>query len=113
MSGLAEQDVAQVQGLCDQRVPEGVRDKVRVECQEALRHLTIVERRPPWGANAGPEWTSFPIARLRYTKKTGTWHLYCRDGELRFRRYDLAPPAATVDVLLDEISRDPTGVFWG
>ncbi|MDG4757747.1 DUF3024 domain-containing protein [Micromonospora sp. WMMD710] len=30
---------------------------------------------------------------------------------IRFRRYDLAPPSARVSVLLDEISRDPTGIF--
>ncbi|WP_328374361.1 DUF3024 domain-containing protein [Micromonospora zamorensis] len=113
MSGLPEQDVAQVRAWCDQRVPKGVRDQVRVECEEAARHLTIVERRPPWGANAGPEWKSLPIARLRYTKKTGTWDLCYPGRDFRFHRYDAAPQSATVNILLDEIGRDPTGIFWG
>ncbi|WP_353962106.1 DUF3024 domain-containing protein [Micromonospora lupini] len=32
---------------------------------------------------------------------------------LRFHRYDHAPPSAAVNLLLEEISRDPTGIFWG
>jgi hypothetical protein len=64
---LPEFDVAQVQRWCAARVPEHGRHQVRVECQIASRHLTIIERRAPWRQDLGPEWTSFPIARLRYT----------------------------------------------
>src|SRR5690348_573632 len=64
---LPELDVARVQRWCAARVPQHARHKVRVECQVAPRHLTIVERRAPWHEDSGPEWTSFPIARLRYT----------------------------------------------
>ncbi|MGB2567113.1 DUF3024 domain-containing protein [Micromonospora citrea] len=113
VTGLPEQDVAQVRSWCDQRVPERVRDQVRVECEEAPRHLTVVERRPPWSPQVGPDWTNLPVARLRYTKASGTWTLYYRDRNLRFRRYDLVPPTVDVGDLLDEIARDPTGIFWG
>lgn len=41
--------------------------QVRVECQVAASHLTIVERRAPWRDDFGPEWISTPIARVRYT----------------------------------------------
>ena len=64
---LPELDVARVQRWCAARVPEHALHQVRVECQIAPRHLTIVERRAPWREEFGPEWTSFPIARLRYT----------------------------------------------
>ena len=90
-----------------------LRDQVRVECDIAPRSLTIVETRPPWRADFGPAWTRFPIARLRYTKATGLWELYSRDRNLRFHRYELAPPSRLVDDLLDEIDRDPTHIFWG
>ncbi|MFG1649641.1 DUF3024 domain-containing protein [Micromonospora sp. NPDC049275] len=113
MSGLPEQDVAQVRSWCDRRVPEAVRDQVRVECEQAPRHLTIVERRPPRRGNTEAAWMSLPVAQLRYTATTGTWALYYRDRNLRFHRYDHAPPSAAVSLLLDEISRDPTGIFWG
>jgi hypothetical protein len=64
---LPEPDVARVQRWCAARVPEHARHQVRVECQLAPRHLTIVERRAPWRDEFGPEWTSLPIARLRYS----------------------------------------------
>src|SRR6266508_3504396 len=75
---LPELDVARVQRWCAARVPEHARHQVRVECELAPRHLTIVERRAPWREDYGPEWTSFPIARLRYTAADKSWTLYWR-----------------------------------
>ena len=77
--GLPELDVARVRRWCDQRVPEHARDQVRVECEVGARHLTVVERRPPWPADVGPVWTRLPVARLTYTKSNRTWTLYYRD----------------------------------
>jgi len=112
-TGLPELDVARVQRWCVQRVPDHARHQVRVECEVEPRHLTIVERRAPWHPDVGPEWTRFPIARLRYTKTSKTWSLYWRDRNLRFHTYDRLAPSANVDELLAEIDRDPTAIFWG
>jgi hypothetical protein len=71
-------------------VPEHARHQVRVECQVAARHITIVERRAsPWREAFGPEWITFPIARMHYKAADKTWTLYWRDGNLRFHLYDL------------------------
>ena len=113
VSGLPETDVARVQRWCRARVPEHVRDEVRIEADVAERHLTIVECRPPWRADFGPEWTRFPIARLRYTKATRLWSLYWRDRNLKFHKYDRVPASASVEELLAEVDRDPTAIFWG
>jgi Protein of unknown function (DUF3024) len=110
---LPELDVARVQRWCAARVPGHARHQVRVECEPAPRHLTIVERRAPWREDAGPEWTSFPIARLRYTAADKSWTLYWRDRNLRFHIYDLLAPSRRVEDLLTEIDRDPTCIFWG
>jgi len=110
---LPELDVARAQRWCAGRVPEHARHQVRVECQVAPRHLTIVERRAPWRADLGPEWTSFPVARLRYTAASKSWTLYWRDRNLQFHIYDLLEPSNRVDDLLNEIDRDPTCIFWG
>ncbi len=75
--------------------------------------MTIIERRPPCGTTSGREWTSLPIARLRYAKAAKTWTLYWRDPNLRFHLYDRLPRSAHVEDLLMEIDRDPTCVFWG
>jgi hypothetical protein len=111
--GPPDLDVARVQRWCAARVPEHARDQVRVECELAPRHLTIVERRAPWDEDSTEEWTSSPIARLRYTAATSSWTLFWRDRRERFGRYDRLEPTPQVQVLLDEIERDPTGIFWG
>lgn len=110
---LPELDVARVQLWCANRVPERALHQVRVECEVADRHLTIVERRAPWREDLGPEWTTLPIARLRYTTTRGTWSLYWRDRNLRFHTYDRVPPTANLGELLAEIDRDPSSIFWG
>jgi hypothetical protein len=112
-TGLPQLDVARVQRWCKQRVPESVRDQVRIECEVAARHLTIVESRPPWRADLGPDWIRTPHARLAYTKSRNIWTLYYRDRNLRFHKYAQKLPTASIDELLDEIDRDPTALFWG
>lgn len=112
-TGLPELDLARVRRWCTERVPERARHQVRVDCDVAPRHLTIVECRAPWREDYAPEWTRFPVARLRYTKASRTWTLSCRDRNLRFHAYDVIGPSAEIDELLAEIDRDPTGIFWG
>jgi hypothetical protein len=69
---LPELDVARVQRWRAARVPsEHTRNQVRVECEVAPRHLSIVERREPWREDFGPAWTSFPVERLRYRRRQG------------------------------------------
>ena len=110
---LPELDVARVQRWCAARVPEQARHQVRVECEVGRSYLTIVECRAPWRAESGPEWSRFPVSRLRYTKASGVWILYWRDRNLRFHRYDRIAPSAKVSELIDEIERGPTSIFWG
>jgi len=75
--------------------------------------VTIVERRAPWRPDFGPERTAGPVARLRDVHKYRHWTLFWRDRNQRWHRYDLVEPTADVTVLLGEIERDPTGIFWG
>lgn len=110
---VPERDIRAVQQWCAVRVPEHALHQVRVECLTAPGHLTIVERRAPWTAELGPEWTTFPIARLRYTATDKCWTLHWRDRNLRFHRYESLAPSGDVNDLLTEITRDPTCIFWG
>lgn len=113
VSGLPEMDVVRVQRWCRSRVPEQVRDQVRVEVDVADQHLTIVECRPPLRADFGSEWTRRPIARIRYTKSARVWTLFWRDRNQRFHAYEPVAPTAIIDDLLSEVDRDPTAIFWG
>jgi hypothetical protein len=93
-------------------VPDHARNELRIECEIAPRHLTIVERRPPWREDDA-EWSSSAIARLRYNVADGSWTLYWADQHQRFHAYDRLAPSRRVDDLLTEIERDPTSIFWG
>jgi hypothetical protein len=111
--GLPELDVARVRLWCERHNPAHVRDQLRVEVDVAPRHVTILDCRPPWRGDDGTDWTRFPVARLRYTQRTGTWSLYWCDRNERFHDYDRVSPSRRIDDLLDEIDRDPTAIFWG
>lgn len=106
-------DVARVQRWCRGRVPDHVLSQLRIECEVSGRDITILERRPPWGPEAGPEWMKSPVARLRYLRSRSVWRLYWRDSDERWHEYPDLPFAASVEELLTELERDPTALFWG
>lgn len=110
---LPELDLARIRLYCQGRVPARLSDKIRIEVDVSGRSVTILECRPPWAADFGPEWTRFPIAQLRHVKANDWWVLYWRDSNLRWHLYDLIDPSPHVDPLLAEIQADPTGIFWG
>lgn len=106
-------DVAAARHYCEQRVPPHALDQVRVELAVSRGAVTVMERHVPWRDGLGREWTSHGVARMRYTAKHGVWTLYWKDRNARWHRYDLIEPSADIRVLLDEIDRDPTCIFWG
>jgi hypothetical protein len=110
---LPELDTARVRAWCQQRVPERLRDQLRVECELDARNVTIYEARPPWHSDLGPNWTRSPVAQLRYTAASRAWTLYWPDRNLRWHLYPDLPAKRPVQELLDELEGDPTGIFWG
>ena len=94
------------------RIPPHVADKMRLSHIIRGNSVTLFENRAPWRADMA-EWTSMPIAQLRYDEKTGKWALYCADRNDRWHKYIGLPPTAEIDHILVEIDRDPTGIFWG
>ena len=68
MTGLPETDVVRVRRWCQEKVPEQVRNEVRIEVEVAEHHLTIVECRPPGRADAGSDWTRLPIGSTALCK---------------------------------------------
>lgn len=96
---------------CEQKIPEGVRDKVRAAYRVRGNAVTIFEQRPTFGK---PEkWVDIPVAQLRYDEATKKWELYCADRNGRWHDYLYVEATPDVDKLLQEIDEDPTGIFWG
>ncbi|WP_196842402.1 DUF3024 domain-containing protein [Arthrobacter sp. CAN_A1] len=112
-SGLPELEVARARRWCAGRVPARFSTEMRVECDVAARHITIVECRPPWDGDGQTQWSRFPIARMYFTKKTGLWTLYWRDRSLKFHQYQFLAPSPSLQVLLDHVDESGDPIFWG
>jgi hypothetical protein len=112
-SEILSDALAQVEAYCDACVPRSAREELRVECSRRGRAITIVERRPPWRADLGPEWTTSRVAQLRLDPALGLWSLHAPDRKGRWFQYEGLAPATRVGQLLAEIEADPTGIFWG
>jgi hypothetical protein len=113
---LPDLDVARARRYVDERnseMPFDARDQVRYELDVTPTSLTIVECRAPWREEYGPDWTRLPVARLRYVKTRREWSLYWRDRPSKFHLYDRVASTPSIQDLLDEVSADPTCIFWG
>ena len=92
MVSVARIDAAalqEVEAFCESRVPVRLRGQVRLELRVRGDAITIVERRPPWRPDFGPEWTSSDIARLRFDPSTATWSLDWKDSSGRWHAYEI------------------------
>jgi len=88
-------------------------DDMRIEIVRGRSALTVVERRPPWNADATAEWTTTPVARLRRSPSDRRWTLAWPRANGTWSAYEGIAPSADVADLLAEVDRDPDGVFWG
>lgn len=113
---LPETDLARIRRWVDarnDRLPPRAAGQTRYEFDVNDRSVTILECRAPWRADYGPDWTRFPVARLRYTKSRREWAILWRDRHLRFHAYDLISPTPNLEALLAHIDEDSTCIFWG
>lgn len=109
---VPEFDLARVRRFCHDRIPEHIRDQVRLEADVRGRSITILECRPLW-SDPEAEWTRMKIAQLRYDELARSWTLYWADRNQRWHRYRDLGPSENVGDLLDEIDQDPTCIFFG
>jgi len=93
-------------------VPPEASDQVRVELERERQAITIVERRPPWREDLGPDWSRLPVARLRYVASRGLWTLCYLRHTGRWERDPMLGPTRRLDDLLAELTDDPICLFW-
>lgn len=98
---------------CSRRIPKRLQDEIRVFCRTRGSSITILESRPPWNPELGPDWKETKVAQLRRDPEAGTWSLFYPDRNGRWNLYPPVPPKATVPALLTELDLDPNGIFWG
>jgi hypothetical protein len=58
-------------------------------------------------------WREYAVAKFRYVASRREWRLYCQYRDLKWHEYQRRPTAQSFAKLLDEVDRDPTGIFWG
>ncbi|ORB55085.1 hypothetical protein BST42_08935 [Mycolicibacterium rhodesiae] len=93
-------------------MPAHVLTQLRYETEVYRNAVTLVECRLVDLDRPDGEWFRIPFARLRFTRSRG-WELYWSDRNSRFHAYESLDPTDEVDVLLREISEDPTCIFFG
>ena len=97
---------------CERKIPEKVRDQVRLELEFADNHITLIETRPHFRDPS--QWTTLPVARFRYNAGAGTWALLSPvfNNKEAWRLYPIQP-SRDLDKLIAALDADANGVFWG
>ena len=100
--------------FCKKRDASVPRDQMRLEYEFRGDAVTLVERRIPSqrGMKSQP-WTRMAIARFRYEVKGARWTLYWPDRDSRWHVDDGIEPAPDLGLLLMQVDRDPTRIYWG
>jgi hypothetical protein len=98
-------------GYCLNRVPEHLRDKVKIIFKIRGNNVTLFETRP---FHQDPsKWTEKPIAQLRFEERSSQWYLYYPYRNSRWRPYAAVIPRVNLELMLRGIDRDPSGRFRG
>jgi len=96
---------------CDQRVPEFAKDQVQLTYKIKGNDVTLYEKRR---AYFDPDkWSKMPIVQFRYNTNSAKWSLYWADRNSKWHLYLELPPNTDFDVLLKELDKDRTGIFYG
>jgi hypothetical protein len=97
--------------FCEERVPEEIRNKIKMTYETNGNKITIFEEREPW-TGKGP-WTKMPIAQIRYNEEKDNWTIYWRDRNEKWHLYTDLNPRKQIEEIIKEIDSDPNGIFWG
>jgi hypothetical protein len=100
-----------VKAFCETRIPEEIRDKIKMTYEVKGNKITIIEERPPW-TGEGP-WTKMAIAQVRFNEEQENWTLYWRDRNEKWHLYTEITPVKNVEEIINEVDKDPSGIFWG
>jgi len=113
--GLSDVQRAQVDKLLspicqphsDPKVSSLLRHGYRVEG----RSVVLFESRPAF--ERPHEWREHPVAKFKFIKSRRVWELFCVYRDLKWHVYEPLPEWSALAVLVIEVEKDPTGIFWG
>jgi hypothetical protein len=100
-----------VGGFCDKRIPDHLRNQIKILYSVRGHEVKIIESRPTM--TNSHLWAETPIARLQYDPKTLEWQLYWMRASGKWYRYSGLEPTSNLRSLIDTIAEDRHSVFWG
>ncbi|WP_035055615.1 DUF3024 domain-containing protein [Desulfuromonas sp. TF] len=96
---------------CQRKIPAHLHNEIRLTFKFRGNTVSLSESRPAFGM---PEkGVEIPVAQFRYDPADNLWTLYCSDRNSRWHPDMEIDPVKDFDRLLQEIDRDPTGIYWG
>jgi len=95
----------------DRRLLAHVQHQIRLHHTIRGNSITLFEIRP--GFDKSAVWVKSPVAQFRLRPSTGLWTLYWCDRNQRWRPYEDRAATRNLEMLLTEVDRDPTSIFWG
>lgn len=103
----------QLQNFLDARRPkdESIRNKFDIGYSWDGYTALLFEIRPQW--NNPTNKLQHPFAKIRLIISSKIWKLYWMRSSGKWESYEPMPEALTLDELLQEISRDGYGCFFG
>jgi len=112
--GLSEKTKSSIVDIftryCNRRIPPLVRNQLDLDFTIKGTNVTLIESKASFEQHG--TWYDTPIAQFRLNKETKHWMLYYRSSSKRWQTYAEIQPTAEIVILLDEVDRDPSGVFW-
>ncbi len=98
--------------FCRARYPDDMWTDYHLYCQMRLNTMTFFKRYASQDQRLG-KWKRTPLAQFHFGSERDLWTLSYADIDRRWRRYDGTSQSSDLMVLLDEVSRDPNGIFFG
>lgn len=97
--------------MCKQRSPAHLHDQLRTVFEVKGYDVTVYEERPGW--DNPQQWSSLPVAKLKYTRKDNVWKLYWMRRDMKWHLYEMPRGTKNLEPLLEEVDNDPHGAFFG
>ena len=96
--------------LITRKAPAFTKAQIRITTTTRGNKVTLIEERPYF--QDPTRWTEHKIAQFEYDQSSKKWNLYCYDGKLKRHPYPNGNKSS-LDKLVEEVIKDPTGIFWG
>lgn len=113
--GLSEFELVRLKRLfdayCDMRIPRELSDKMRLDYRIRDNSVTLYESRHHH--EKVDLWYSSAIARFEKEPQQQMWRLFSADRNEEWIEYHPHPQDRDIEQLLDCVTDDPTGIFWG